>query len=293
MRRRLVPLAAALVLFPVSTAAADTGGATAPTGTGGSAYGSARPGPALVARRFRVTPRTIVPGAALTVAWRVNGRVRRALLRVVLRPARGGRPAAKLRLGLRRTNRAGRVRWKPTLAPGAYTASLRASARRADGRAHASSSSSVTVAAPPVAATSGVFPVRGPYSFGGPDARFGAPRVGHTHQGQDILAAEGTPVVAPRPGVVYWRAYQAGGAGYYVVVRGDDRRDYVFMHFEEGSTAVVKGQAVTAGQLLGKVGATGDASGPHLHFEIWRGAWQADGEAIDPKPLLRRWLAGG
>ena len=45
--------------------------------------------------------------------------------------------------------------------------------------------------------TSGIFPVQGAYSFGGPDSRFGAAREGHAHQGQDIAAAEGTPVVSP------------------------------------------------------------------------------------------------
>jgi murein DD-endopeptidase MepM/ murein hydrolase activator NlpD len=135
----------------------------------------------------------------------------------------------------------------------------------------------VAAAAPPVSATSGVFPVRGSYTFGGADARFGAARSGHVHQGQDVLAAEGTPVVSPVSGSVYWVAYQAGGAGYYVVVRGNDGRDYVFDHFEAGSTAVVKGQPVAAGQLLGLVGMTGDATGPHLHFEL-----RVRGAVVDP-----------
>jgi murein DD-endopeptidase MepM/ murein hydrolase activator NlpD len=148
------------------------------------------------------------------------------------------------------------------------------------------------VSAPPVSATTGVFPVQGAYSFGGPDARFGAKRNGHVHQGQDVIAAEGTPVVAPVGGVVIARAYQAGGAGNYVVLHGADGRDYVFMHFEDGSTAVVKGQTVRAGDLLGRVGATGDADGPHLHFEIWPDGWYAPGSApIDPLPDLEAWAA--
>src|SRR2546423_750483 len=73
----------------------------------------------------------------------------------------------------------------------------------------------------PDADVPGVFRILGPHSYGGPDARFGAPRSGHTHQGQDVMAAEGTPLVAPRPGTVIHRAYQAHGAGYYLVIHGD------------------------------------------------------------------------
>jgi murein DD-endopeptidase MepM/ murein hydrolase activator NlpD len=114
------------------------------------------------------------------------------------------------------------------------------------------------------------------------------------HQGQDVVAAEGTPVVSPVAGAVYWVAYQAAGAGYYVVVRGNDGRDYVFDHFEADSTAVAKGQPVAAGQQLGRVGATGDATGPHLHFEIWPHGWYAAGSTpIDPLPDLQAWAAGG
>ena len=133
--------------------------------------------------------------------------------------------------------------------------------------------------------------MQGAYSFGGEGARFGAGRTGHVHQGQDILAAEGTPVVTPVAGIVHWRAYQAKGAGYYVVIRGDDGRDYAFMHFQAGSTVVEKGQRVAAGQRLASVGNTGDSSGAHLHFEIWPDGWyaSADSHPIDPLPQLLLW----
>ena len=71
------------------------------------------------------------------------------------------------------------------------------------------------------------FPLVGEFDFGGADARFGARRDGHRHQGQDITAAEGTLVVAPRGGVVEAVRYQATGAGHYVVVDGEgEDRDY-------------------------------------------------------------------
>jgi murein DD-endopeptidase MepM/ murein hydrolase activator NlpD len=138
-----------------------------------------------------------------------------------------------------------------------------------------------------------VFPVRGTYSLGGADARFGAVRTGHIHQGQDIIAAQGTPVVAPRAGVISWRAYQAGGAGNYLVLHGHDGRDYVFMHLADGSTLVSEEQAVTAGQQLAAVGNTGRSDGPHLHFEIWPDGWYKDGsKPIDPLADLLAWAAG-
>ena len=134
------------------------------------------------------------------------------------------------------------------------------------------------------------FPVAGPYDLGGEDARFGAPRRGHLHQGQDISAAEGTPVVAPYAGTVEFVRFQASGAGWYVVLDGDvEDRDYVFMHLRAGSILVAAAQPVSAGQPIAQVGNTGSSSGPHLHFEVWVGGWYAGGAPIDPLPLLQVW----
>jgi murein DD-endopeptidase MepM/ murein hydrolase activator NlpD len=210
---------------------------------------------------------------------------------VALTPADGGRPVV-VTLGIRRTGRRWARTFTPTarrLAPGSYVARLRASRQAA----HASRRVVLQIVAPAPAPTPGVFPVQGAYSFGGPDARFGGTRAGHVHQGQDIIAAEGTPVVTPVAGVVAWRAYQASGAGYYVVVHGDDARDYAFMHFQKGSTLVTKAQRVSAGQRLASIGDTGDAQGAHLHFEIWPDGWWATKHSapIDPLPELQAWAA--
>jgi murein DD-endopeptidase MepM/ murein hydrolase activator NlpD len=135
-----------------------------------------------------------------------------------------------------------------------------------------------------------VFPVAGAYSLGGDEARFGAPRGDHKHQGQDISAARGTPVVAPFAGTIAWVRYQRGGAGHYVVLDADDERDYVFMHLRRGSIPVVAGQRVTAGDRIGEVGNTGRSFGAHLHFEVWVGGWfEKGGEPVDPLPLLQDW----
>ena len=134
------------------------------------------------------------------------------------------------------------------------------------------------------------FPVAGAHNYGGPGARFGAPRSGHTHQGQDVLAGEGTPLVAPHRGYIKYIGDQPGGAGIYIVMHASGTSyDFALMHLQPGSVRVHEGQGVKAGTRLGSVGHTGDASGPHLHFEVWVGAWQMGGHPIDPLPLLRRW----
>ena len=281
MRRSLALALAALAAAPATAAAQD--------GSGGTVY--APTGPLLSTPAFSVSPSTIAPGATLTLRYRIAGRSRRARVRIDLLASDGTR-AATLKLGARRTGRSLTATWKPELEPGTYTARLRAFAT--DRRARASRSQRFEVSAPPVVAAPGVFPVQGQYSFGGEGARYGATRPGHWHQGQDIMAAAGTPVVAPRAGVITWRAYQADGAGHYIVLRTDDGRDLVFMHFQDGSVAVTKNQAVIAGQRLGRVGSTGRSDGPHLHFEIWPDGWFATkaSKPIDPLPDLQAWAAG-
>ena len=134
------------------------------------------------------------------------------------------------------------------------------------------------------------FPLLGPHNFGGADARFGAPRSGHIHQGQDIVAGCGQKEIVDETGQVRVNAYQAGGAGYYVVLHGAlTGTDSVYMHLKAPSWAPA-GTNVFAGQQIGKVGATGDATGCHLHFERWTApGWFVGGAAYDPLPELLYW----
>ena len=142
------------------------------------------------------------------------------------------------------------------------------------------------------AAEGAVFPVQGTYSFGGPENLFGAPRNGYTHQGQDVLTAEGTPVVAPYGGTITYATYQEGGGGYYLVEHTHVGFDFMYAHCMANSFAVKVEQTVTAGQQLCKAGQTGDATAPHLHFEMWPGGWHAPGiKPIDPLPYLEAWAA--
>jgi len=312
MPSRLVLLAAGALLAALpSPALAQSGGAAAPDSGGGHVFeqpapkAAKRAAPRLRATIFTVSPGSVELGDALRFTWRVDGPVRTVRGRVTLVPEDGGK-GITIALGRRRAGTRSLRTWTARpgrVAPGRYAARLHATGPRGakllrTARASGRLTLEVTAPAPPpppapapAPVVGGMFPVQGPYSFGGEDARFGAGRAGHVHQGQDILAAEGTPVVTPVAGIVHWRAYQAAGAGYYVVVRGDDGRDYAFMHFQAGSTVVEKGQRVAAGQRLAGVGNTGDSDGAHLHFEIWPDGWyaSADSHPIDPLPDLLAW----
>lgn len=134
-----------------------------------------------------------------------------------------------------------------------------------------------------------VFPVRGPHDYGQGGAAFGAGRVGHVHEGQDVMADCGTPLVAARGGTVIMRTYQALAGNYLVIQDPVTGQSNMYAHLRE--PAIVKrGQRVETGQPIGVVGATGDASACHLHFELWTSpGWYRGGEPIDPLPTLRRW----
>jgi murein DD-endopeptidase MepM/ murein hydrolase activator NlpD len=132
------------------------------------------------------------------------------------------------------------------------------------------------------------FPVAGAHGYGEFAASFGG---GRGHQGQDVFATCGTPLVAARGGVVEFKQYHSR-AGYYIVIDGDrTATDFVYMHMREAAL-VDKGERVKTGQLIGFVGDTGRADGCHLHFEEWTGpGWYAGGKAFDPLPDLQAWDA--
>jgi murein DD-endopeptidase MepM/ murein hydrolase activator NlpD len=122
------------------------------------------------------------------------------------------------------------------------------------------------------------FPVRGPHSYGD---GVGAPRAGHVHEGQDVLASCGTKLVAARGGRVQWKAYQASGAGNYLVIDGKKTsHDWMYAHLKKPSP-LHKGERVRTGQKIGIVGETGDATGCHLHIEEWSGpGWYQGGHFL-------------
>jgi murein DD-endopeptidase MepM/ murein hydrolase activator NlpD len=134
-----------------------------------------------------------------------------------------------------------------------------------------------------------VFPVRGTHDYGEAGARFGAGRTGHIHQGQDVMADCGTPLVAARGGIVIQRAYHALAGNYVVIHDPITGESNVYAHLREPAT-VKRGQRIETGQPIGVVGETGDASACHLHFELWTSpGWYRGGTPIDPLPTLQRW----
>lgn len=122
-------------------------------------------------------------------------------------------------------------------------------------------------------------------------ARAGGMRV---HDAIDIMAADGTPVVAAAPGTVEKLYFSNGGGGITAYVRSPDRRwMYYYAHLEAYAPSLKEGDAIAGGTPIGLVGHSGNASaaGPHLHFAINRMAageswWQ--GSPINPYPLLTR-----
>jgi murein DD-endopeptidase MepM/ murein hydrolase activator NlpD len=134
-----------------------------------------------------------------------------------------------------------------------------------------------------------IFPVRGSHDFGGADAKFGAGRAGHIHQGQDVMAKCGTRMVAARGGRIKFKQYHAA-AGHYIVIDGDGTElDYVYMHLDQPSP-FDEGDRVYTGQTIGAVGDSGNAEGCHLHFELWGApGWYDGGKPFDPLPSLTAW----
>jgi biotin carboxyl carrier protein len=301
---------AAVAMLP-SHASASSGGAK----SGGVAYGVTLPPPPPVAKQFSVSPHQMRADRTPQIVVRVDEpRVHKVSLKISFYALRGNGKTLRISGGRHMTGRRIALAWPKGvhLHVGRYRVILHAvgphglNLRR---EAHASGRTTLTVTRiptpkpvvpptptttttpvtpPPPPTPGGTFPVQGPHSYGD---GFGAPRKGYTHQGQDVLAALGTPVVAPLPGTIDTTGYQATSAGYYVVENASDGHAFFFAHCAHASLVVSPGQTVTQGQELCHVGQTGDATGPHLHFEIWIDGWRIgkDSHPVDPLPQLQAW----
>jgi murein DD-endopeptidase MepM/ murein hydrolase activator NlpD len=115
---------------------------------------------------------------------------------------------------------------------------------------------------------------------------------GRRHDAIDIMAAEGTPVIAAADGTIEKLFFSHGGGGITIYERATDPKwQYYYAHLQRYAPGLAEGQQVKRGQVIAFVDHTGDASpsGPHLHFAInamgpgqrW---WQ--GTPINPYPLL-------
>ncbi len=311
----LLTVAAALAV-PAGAGAATSGGleagaTTSTRASGGTTFGSgSRAASRPTAEAFRVAPTRVVSGGALPaiqVRFQQPG-VRSVKARMVVVPVRGPGTVVRLDLGTVRTGRTLRPTWPANtrLAEGRYVARVHAvdatghqlkRTRKASGR------SLLTVVAAPTpkpapapvlapvtpAGSPGTFPVAGPHTYG---EGFGTDRGDHSHQGVDLLAAQGLANVAPTAGTIRFTSYQEGGAGEYVVMRSVTGPDYFLAHCVRGSTRVKADQQVSEGQPLCAVGSTGRSSATHLHFEIWPNGWRTgakDSVPVDPLAQLKAW----
>lgn len=110
------------------------------------------------------------------------------------------------------------------------------------------------------------------------------PGSGRGHEGWDMIAPEGTPIYAAAAGTVTASAESIGGYGVSIMIMSNINGTMVetrYGHMVYGSRMVQAGEQVSAGQLIGLVGNTGNSYGSHLHFEVRIG-----GSVIDPEPWL-------
>jgi len=134
----------------------------------------------------------------------------------------------------------------------------------------------------PTAISGFAFPVANPHNF---VDTFGAPRSGgRTHEGNDIFAPYGTPLLACERGVVQKMGVNTLG-GTKLWIAGESGTSYYYAHLSAYVAGLVDGTLVEPGNVVGYVGNSGDAitTPPHLHFEIHPGG----GAAIDPFAILK------
>jgi murein DD-endopeptidase MepM/ murein hydrolase activator NlpD len=133
-----------------------------------------------------------------------------------------------------------------------------------------------------------LFPVAGPTQFTN-DWGFARPG-GRSHEGIDLFAARGTPVVAVADGTLFNVGWNTLG-GWRLWVRDTSGDGFYYAHLEAYSPVAKEGATVTRGTVLGYVGNTGDArtTPTHLHFEIHPGG----GGPVPPYPIVTGWPRAG
>lgn len=102
-------------------------------------------------------------------------------------------------------------------------------------------------------------------------------RIVRAHHGVDYAAPKGTPVMSIGDGVVTAKGYQPAGGGNYLKIKHNSLYSTSYMHLSGYAKGMVPGVRVRQGQLIGYVGATGLATGPHLDFRVYK-----NGTAVDP-----------
>lgn len=129
-------------------------------------------------------------------------------------------------------------------------------------------------------ATPSIAPADGPLSsLFSRSRRHPVLRISRPHNGIDIAAATGEPILAPAKGVVHFVGYRPGGYGNVVEI--DHGFGYVTRFAHCSRLLVRKGQSVDRGQVIADVGSTGLSTGPHLHYEV-----EVDGKQVDPLDFI-------
>jgi murein DD-endopeptidase MepM/ murein hydrolase activator NlpD len=100
------------------------------------------------------------------------------------------------------------------------------------------------------------------------------------HYGLDIAADYGTKVVAAASGTVIFAGWKNNGGGWQVWIAHGSGLYTTYNHMS--AVTVGRGQSVGRGQQVGRIGQSGNATGPHLHFEVWRGPVWAGGTRVNP-----------
>ena len=121
-----------------------------------------------------------------------------------------------------------------------------------------------------------VCPVAGPRAFG--DTWGAARSGGRSHEGVDMMSPAGTPLVAVESGSVQFKTTNLGGNSVWLNGASGTRYFYAHLSAWEGSS-----RGVSQGEVIGYVGATGNTTANHLHFEIHPGG----GQAVNPYPYVR------
>ena len=280
--RFIFPIALALMAAlaaPHAATAQETGGMAA---SNGPTIASVRCIP--LADAPCPTPRAASPGAQL----QLRGRDMDGIRTVVFRGGPGGRDDVRVRA------RHVRPTHVEALVPSrARSGRIEVRGRYGD-RAVTKKNVEVVPDAPAttmstLSSGSQVFPIRGKHDLGQSSANdFGG---GRGHQGQDLLSPCGTRLVVAEGGTVRYVAMDDAGGNYAVITGATSGRDYVYMHLR-ARPLVRKGEAVSAGQPLGEVGDTGNATACLLHFELWSApGWYEGGSPVNPLADLRAWDA--
>lgn len=105
-------------------------------------------------------------------------------------------------------------------------------------------------------------------------------KIRRPHHGVDYAANSGTPVHTIGDGVIVRRGYQKNGGGNYLTIKHNGTYSTTYMHLRGFAKGMTVGKKVKQGDLIGYVGQTGLASGPHLDFRVYK-----NGQAIDPLKL--------